>query len=238
MTCRKTVQLMGGIALFVPFLVGCGAPVKPVVVVITTRPQPTPPAVVVGVTATPRRTYTLNPVIVSTLKRTPLTATVLATDGKMYEVATLAAEYRAGGVWIGGAPTRIRTSLSVVLYIIKDRITTTDHLEYYFASMRRIVFREASIPEDLKAVFGEEKPILIEMRDGSVILLSQTLLIEMNADGQQTRRVDMEYYVFEAGETQGMKITLREFTGRAKTESGQEGDFQISRIEVESIEWK
>ena len=238
MTCRKIVQLMGGIALFVPFLVGCGAPVKPVVVVITTTPQPTRTAVVVGVTATPRRTYTLNPVIVSTLKRTPLTATVLATDGKMYEVATLAAEYRAEGMWIGSTPTRIRKSLSVVLYITRDRISTTDHLEYPFASMRRIVFREASIPEDLKAVFGEEKPILIEMRDGSVILLSQTLLIEMNADGQQTRRVDMEYYVFEAGETQGMKITLREFTGRAKTESGQEGDFQISRIEVESIEWK
>jgi hypothetical protein len=95
--------------------------------------------------------------------------------------------------------------------------------------MRRLVFEGGSVPEELNEVFEGQKPIRIEMRDGSVILLSSTLLVEMDAEGNQTKAVEMDRFRFEAGETQGQKITLDGFSGRAKTESGKEGDFWISQ---------
>jgi hypothetical protein len=166
-----------------------------------------------------------NSVLAATIIDT--TAVIIDTDGNAYNVGDLEAKYTAGGMWLGSRPTRIKKSLSIVLYTTKDRITTTEDLKVPFASMRRLVFEGGSVPEELNEVFEGQKPIRIEMRDGSVILLSSTLLVEM-----------VDRFRFEAGETQGQKITLDGFSGRAKTESGKEGDFWISLSETRSIKFE
>jgi hypothetical protein len=168
-----------------------------------------------------------------------LTATIIDTDGNAYKVWDLEAKYTAGGLWIGSRPTRIKKSLFIVLYTTKDRITTTEDLEVPFASMRRLVFEGGSVPEELNEVFEGQEPIRIEMRDGYVILLSDTFLVEMDAEGNQTKAVELDRFSFEAGETQGgSKITLSGFCGRGKTESGKEGDFWITHSETRSIKFE
>jgi hypothetical protein len=166
------------------------------------------------------------------------TAVIIDTDGNAYKVWDLEAKYTAGGLWIGSRPTRIKKSLFIVLYTTKDRITTTEDLKVPFASMRRLVFEGGSVPEELNEVFEGHKPIRIEMLDGSVILLSDTLLVEMDAEGNQTKAVEMKRFLFEVGEIQGKKITLDGFSSRAKTESGKEGDFWISLSETRSIKFE
>ena len=94
------------------------------------------------------------------------------------------------------------------------------------------------MPENLKAIFGEQEPIGIEMRDGSFMLLSTTLLVEIGAGGTETKKVTMTSYSFMAGEIQGQAITLLGFRGRVKTEDGKEGDFFISIEDTERIEFE
>lgn len=230
MNRHKLLQVMASVTLVVLFLVGCGAPVAtptPVVIVVTATPQATPtPA---PPTATP---------VPPTPTPGPPSAIVVDTNGKTYEVTDLSAKYTAGGMWIGSRPERIRESLFIVLYFVKDRITTTEELEIPFASMRRLVFSGAPLPEEFKEIFEGQAPIRIDMWDGTVILLSGNLLVEIDAQGNQTKAVEFDSYSFKAGETQGQDITLDGFSGRAKTENGKEGDFWISDYETQSIEFR
>ena len=169
----------------------------------------------------------------------PPTAIVVDTSGKAYTVTNLIAKYTAGGMWIGffSRPTAFMTGLNIRLYFTKDRVTTTEMLMVPFDSMRRLVFEGASVPGELEEVFEGQEPIRIEMRDGSIILLFKTLLIEMDAEGNQTKVVEMDRYLFWAGKDE-KDITLDGFSGRAKTESGEEGDFWIYRYKTQSIEFK
>jgi len=104
--------------------------------------------------------------------------------------------------------------------------------------MRRLVFWETSLPEEFEEIFEGQAPHRIDMQDGTVILLSDNLLVEIDAQGNQTKAVEIDRYSFKADETQGEDIRLRAFTGRAKTESGEEGDFWIFYVDTESIEFE
>ena len=170
----------------------------------------------------------------------PPTATVVDTKGKSYNVADLKAKYTVqGGNWFPGPPKRITESLDIVLELEEDRVAITEELKIPFASMRRVVFKEASVPEKFKEVFNKKKPIRIEMRDDSVVLLSDDLLVKIDAKGNQTRAVNIRKYLFVADPTSGgAEILLNGFSGRAKTASGKEGDFWVPLSETQSIEFK
>jgi hypothetical protein len=160
------------------------------------EPLSTAPAEVAIATTTP----------MPTISPTPPIATVVATDGKTYKVTNLTAKYTAGGMWIGSTPTSYIESLLIVLTFVNDRVTATEEINIPFASMRRLMFKGASVPENLKAVFGKEEPIRIEMRDGSFKLLSTSLLVEISAEGTETKRITITSYDFKAGEAQGQAI--------------------------------
>ena len=164
-------------------------------------------------------------------------AIVVDTDGKTYKVEGLKAKYTAGGTWIGEIPTVIRESLFIVFEITENRVTFEEKLEIPFASVRRFVFKGASVPDDLKDIF-KRKPIRIEKLDGSIILLSKVLLIERDAEGNQVKKLELHKYSFRVAKTQGQSITLDGFSGRSKTESGKKGDFWILLGETCSIEFE
>lgn len=170
---------------------------------------------------------------------TPPMATVVDTNGRSYNVTDLKAKYTYSGPlpFIGGPPTRITGSLIIVLDSVEDRVTTTEELEVPFATMRGVVFKEASVPEKFKEMFNKKKPIRIEMQDDSVVLLSDDLLVKIDAKGNQTRAVKIIKYRF-ATASRGQKILLDGFSGRAKTASGNEGDFWVPLSETRSIEFK
>jgi len=165
-------------------------------------------------------------------------AIVVDTDGKTYKVEGLKAKYTAGGVWIGVRPTTIKESLFIVFEITENRVTFEEELEIPFASVRRFVFKGASVPDDLKDIFKRTEPIRIEKLDGSIILLSKVLLIERDAEGNQVKKLELHKYSFRAGKTQGQSIILDGFSGRSKTESGKKGDFWILLGETCSIEFE
>ncbi|MBA7686587.1 hypothetical protein ES703_95037 [subsurface metagenome] len=167
-----------------------------------------------------------------------ISAIVVDTDGKTYKVEGLKAKYTAGGTWIGGRPTTIKESLFIVFEITENRVTFEEKLEIPFASVRRFVFKGASVPGDLKDIFRTTEPIRIEKLDGSIILLSQVLLIERDAEGNQVKKLELHKYSFRAGKTQGQSIILNGFSGRSKTESGKKGDFWIPLGETCSIEFE
>lgn len=167
-----------------------------------------------------------------------LTAIVIDDKGKTYKVSDLYAKYKAVGYWIGSRPEKVKKSLVIVLNVVEDRVTFTKVLDITFASMKRAIFQDAKVPENLQVFFKDKgKPICIEMRDGSSIFLSDNLFIEIDAQGTQRQNIKLDRYLFKAGETQDMDITLRGFGGRAKSASGIEGDFWISLSETKSIEF-
>lgn len=163
--------------------------------------------------------------------------TIIDTEGKIYKAKDLSAKYTAGGMWIGSRPETRLEDLNIVLYIVDERVTTEERMMVPFSSMRFLVFRGASVPEKLKEAFKEQEPILIERRDGSVIVLSDTLLIEMDSKGNEKKRLKIDRYSFNAGEHSGQSITLDGFIGRAKTKAGKEGDFYIYYSDTKSIEF-
>lgn len=167
-----------------------------------------------------------------------LTAIVIDDKGKTYKVSDLYAKYTPGGTWIGSRPEKVKKSLVIVLYVVEDRITFTKDFDITFASMKRAIFQDTKVPENLQVFFKDKgKPICIEMRDGSSIFLSDNLFIEIDAQGTQRQNIKIDRYLFKAGETQGTNITLDGFGGRAKSASGIEGDFWISLRETKSIEF-
>ena len=170
----------------------------------------------------------------------PPTATVVDIKGKSYNVANLIAKYVHPGIWlVGTTPKRIIESLDIVLELEEDRVATTEELKIPFASMRSVVFREASVPDKFKEMFSKKKPIRIEMQDDSVVLLSDDLLVEIDAKGNQARTVNIRKYRFVADPISGGGMILLDgFIGRAKTASGKEGDFWIPLSETRSIEFK
>ena len=170
---------------------------------------------------------------------TPPTATVVDTKGKSYNVADLKAKYTYFGTFFftAGQPKRITESLIIVFVFVEDRVSITEELDVPFASMRSVVFKEASVPEKFKEMFNKKKPIRIEMRDDSVVLLSDDLLVKIDAKGNQTRTVNIREYRFVTA-SGGQEIFLDGFSGRAKTASGKEGDFWVPLSETRSIEFK
>jgi len=174
---------------------------------------------------------------VTSITSKDLTAIVFDDKGKTYKVSDLYAKYTPGGLWVS-IPERIKKSLVIVLYVVEDRITFTKDLDITFASMKRAIFQDAKVPENLQVFFKDKgKPICIEMRDGSSIFLSDNLFIEIDAQGTQRQNIKIDRYLFKAGETRDENIMLRGFGGRAKSASGIEGDFWISLNETKSIEF-
>ena len=237
MNHHKLLQVIASVTLAVLFLVGCGAPVAtptPVVIVVTATPQATPTHVVIVVTATPQPTPTPVP---STPTPVPPTAIVVNTSGEAYKVTDLYARYRATGTWIPRAP-QVETD-DLYFYLEQDPDTTIERFSFPFASLQRVVFKGAFVPEELKGVFEGQEPIRIELRDGTLILLSNTLLVEMDAEGTQTEILEMDRYSFRSGQkSNGQKHLLRGFGGLTITESGEESDFWISLYHTRSIEFE
>lgn len=173
---------------------------------------------------------------VTSIASKDLTAIVIDDKGKTYKVSDLYAKYIAEGLWVV-RPERVKKSLVIVLYVVEDRITFTKDLDITFASMKRVIFQDAKVPENLKVFFKDKgKPICIEMRDGSSIFLSDNLFIEIDAQGTQRQNIKIDRYLF-AGEIQDKDVMLDGFGGRAKSASGIEGDFWISLNETKSIEF-
>lgn len=182
---------------------------------------------------------------VTSIASNDLTAIVIDDKGKTYKVSDLYAKYTADGLYLGSAPERVKKSLVIVLLnCVEDRVTFTKVLDITFSSMKRVIFQNAKVPENLQVFFKDKgKPICIEMQDGSSIFLSGNLFIEIDAQGTQRRNIKIDRYLFKAGETESKNILLRNnimlrgFGGRAKSTSGIEGDFWISLSETKSIEF-
>jgi hypothetical protein len=168
------------------------------------------------------------------------TATVKDTKGKAYKVVSLYARYTAEGGWIGSRPKHTEASLLISLYTTKDRVTTEEKIEFDFKKVRRFIFKNADVPNELQRAFAADagEPMRIELRDGTVILLGRKVLIEIGAGGKQTKRIDFDNRIFKAGETQDNSITFDSFQGRARTEDGKEGDFHIGLDETASIDFE
>jgi len=167
-------------------------------------------------------------------------ANVKDTEGKTYKVQSLHAKYRAGGSWLGRRPEETSSSLKIVFSMTKDRVETTEEVEFEFAKLRRIVLKNADIPAEIKPTLNNSgrENIRIERRDGTVILLGNLAMIEVDANGKQIKRTDFNSYSFKAGEIQGQYITLDGFGGHSRTSDGKEGDFWITEWETASIEFE
>jgi len=174
---------------------------------------------------------------VTSITSKDLTAIVIDDKGKTYKVSDLYAKYTPhSGLWVV-RPERVKKSLVIVLYVVEDRITFTKDLDITFASMKRVIFQDAKVPENLQVFFKDKgKLICIEMQDGSSVFLSGNLLIEIDAQDTQSQNIKIDRYLF-AGEIQDKDVMLDGFGGRGKSASGIEGDFWISLSETKSIEF-
>lgn len=160
---------------------------------------------------------------------------VTDTSGKTFRVEKLRALYTAGGTWMGSRPKRETNSLSIVISIAKDRVTTKEEIDIPFSSIKKLSRGDGEVPENLKKFLVVGPPTRIEKRDGTVLLFDYTYWFEFDATGQETRRLKIDHLSMKVGETQGEEIGFDGFKGRAKNSDGQEGDFWISWDEVRNI---
>ena len=117
----------------------------------------------------------------------------------------------------------------------------------------RLVRKEADaiVRETLdKVPFGEIRKIDFKMehgrrhihihkRDGSSLSiipdLPHELFREKDADGKTIREIRGDWMSHSAGTVQGEVLIFKGFKGRARTSSGEEGDYYIRLSEVRSI---
>jgi hypothetical protein len=166
-------------------------------------------------------------------------ATVVDTNGKVYQVSDFKAEYLAEGMWLKGFhPEKCETTLYVLLTTEDNRVETTDQLDLPFASIRKLTLSGATAPGAFLALFTGSDLTRVDLRDGTLVLFSPALAVWIDANGRKTKEIVLKQYALAASREDGLKLPLTEFRGRAKNSAGKEGKFSIPVSETSAVDFK
>jgi hypothetical protein len=154
-----------------------------------------------------------------------------------HQVTDLRAEYKASGNYFPSAPVWRLDALDIVVATEEGRATMSEKIEVLFTDARRLVFHGALVPDDLEPLFKGSDPTRIEKRDGSLLLLSNKYLVEVDPRGTVTRKVHTAGYSFSINGTMNSWFLFM-FSGGTRTSSGGRAQFEIGFHYVRSIEFK
>ena len=212
----KVVQAIVGLALAALNTVGCSTPTTPNIIIVTATPNkpPTPT----------RRPWTPTPV--------PITATFTYADGNTIRLSDLHAQYENRDLLFPGLHPRIEDLLSILITEEKTQgVEISRFITVPLASVRRI------INQDMSSARCLSKSMRVEKRDGSVILISSSVLEEKDALGAQTRMFKGNIRLA-SGETPGYAFTFMGFSGWTKWESGSRSTRLVQDCETRIVEFE
>jgi hypothetical protein len=164
----------------------------------------------------------------------PIAAAIVDMDGVEHQVTNLNAEYSGPRTFPLTSSGGVYQVLMIHLSAKEGRATVSQDLTIDFYKTRRVVFHGALVPGDLETVFKGTEPIRVENSDGSVLLLSQQYLAEIDPKGKVIRKVQTLGYQFGMGDG----FRLDEFIGGTKSSFGKDVHFSIRVEDVRSIEFK
>lgn len=151
------------------------------------------------------------------------------TNGKIYEVSGLYAEYLASGFWQGSQPRKTKKGIPFVIVTEEDRVTHKDNIEIPFSEIQRITFKHTDVVW--------KYTINILKKDGTIIEYSNDKgnYIERNREGSI---ISSKKATLSAGSIKNYSYSLNHFKGHSKSKSGREGEFSIFYGEVHRIDFE